>query len=143
MSEVNSPDLNEDIQDEIDDAEVITVPIDDTLSISGEAADAKAVGDALAQKADRSELPIAIKVNGQEADNQGLILVSAEEIAMSDEDETTVAEAIAAAAGKTADEILMEEDGETTIAEAIAGLQEADTELTAAEIHAIVAAAFS
>ena len=43
MSEIN---LNEVVEEVVDDATVITVPIDDTLSVSGEAADAKAVGDA-------------------------------------------------------------------------------------------------
>ena len=45
MSEIN---LNEEVEEVVDDATVMTAPIDDTLSISGEAADAKAVGDALA-----------------------------------------------------------------------------------------------
>ena len=44
-------DMNEMFTISFDDASVITVPIDDTLSNSGEAADAKAVGDALALKA--------------------------------------------------------------------------------------------
>ena len=58
MSEIleNNDDLNEAIEDVVEDADVVTVPIDDTLSNSGEAADAKAVGDALALKADKSEL---------------------------------------------------------------------------------------
>ena len=63
MSE-NNNDLNEMIEEEVDESTVITVPIDDTLSNSGEAADAKAVGDALALKADKSELQTAIQVNG-------------------------------------------------------------------------------
>ena len=46
----------------------VAVPIDTTLSISGQAADAKAVGDALALKADKSELAQSITVNGQGAD---------------------------------------------------------------------------
>ena len=76
-------DLNEQLEEEMDDASVITVPIDDTLSNSGEAADAKAVGDALALKADKSELATAIDVNGQSADNQGHILVYGNHIPMS------------------------------------------------------------
>ena len=76
-------DLNEQLEEEMDDASVITVPIDDTLSNSGEAADAKAVGDALSLKADKSELATAIDVNGQSADNQGHILVYGNHIPMS------------------------------------------------------------
>ena len=41
------------INDTVDISSVITVPIDDSLSVSGEAADAKAVGDALALKSIR------------------------------------------------------------------------------------------
>ena len=47
MSENN---MNETVFVTVEDASVITVPIDTTLTNSGEAADAKAVGDALAFK---------------------------------------------------------------------------------------------
>ena len=72
-------DLNEVVEEVVSDATVMTVAIDDTLSISGEAADAKAVGDALALKADASSV-VAISVNGQAADNQGKILVDGTDI---------------------------------------------------------------
>ena len=87
-------DLNVIIEDQVQAAEVITVPIDATLSISGEAADAKAVGDALAQKADKSEIQTAVTVNGQRADAQGSIIVTAEDTKISDSDATTVKAAI-------------------------------------------------
>ena len=127
MSEIN---LNEEVEEVVDDATVMTVPIDDTLSISGEAADAKAVGDALALKADASAIN-TIKVNEQSADNQGQILLYGGDIPMSDEDETTLAEAIAAEQGKTASDIPMTsaEDSDT-IADAIEDLQG----MTAADI---------
>lgn len=100
--------LNDDIVEEIDDASVVTVPIDDTLSISGEAADAKAVGDALAEKADRSELQTQVKVNYQEADAQGLILLRAEHIPMSNaQNAKNVKQAVEEAIGKTAEDIKM------------------------------------
>ena len=69
---------------------VITVPIDDTLTTAGAAADAKAVGDALALKADKSELQASISVDGQTADAQGHILVYPEHISMSGTDPTTL-----------------------------------------------------
>ena len=71
------PDTIPNIDFEINPAEVVTVPIDKTLSIEGEAADAKAVGDALANKADKSEIATAIKVDGQGADAQGEIVLLA------------------------------------------------------------------
>jgi hypothetical protein len=98
-------DLNEMVEAIVEDASVITVPIDDTLKNSGEAADAKAVGDALALKADKSEIANAVTVNGQEADAQGHIIVNGDDIKMSDSDTTTVKAAIEAVDGKTAEDI--------------------------------------
>ena len=60
MSE-STNDLNETYEETMEESAVITVPIDDTLSNSGEAADAAAVGAALALKADA-----AIVVNGHQ-----------------------------------------------------------------------------
>ena len=101
-------------------AEVVTVPIDDTLSIAGQAADAKAVGDALADKADRSELQNAIKVNGEEADEQGLILITGEDIQANEESGSgTIAQALAAQAAKTAEDIPVASGSQKTIAQAL------------------------
>ena len=112
--------LNEQVEEVIDDATVITVPIDYTLSNSGEAADAKAVGDALALKADKTELQTAITVNGQGADAQGAILVDATDIPMSSSDQTTVKAKIEAVDGKTAADIPVSSDpGAQTIAQAL------------------------
>ena len=131
MSEINNnEDLDEVFEEEMDDADVITVPIDATLSNSGEAADAKAVGDALALKADASAIN-TIKVNEQSADNQGQILIDGTGIPMSDTDETTLTEAIQAEQGKTAGDIpLTSAEDSDTIADAIEDLQA----LTAADI---------
>lgn len=113
--------LNEGVEVVVADAEVITVPIDDTLTHSNEAADAKAVGDALALKADKSELQNAITVNGQEADAQGQIIVTAEDTKMSDSDSTTVKAAINAAASRTAEDIPVSSSPTAqTIAQALA-----------------------
>lgn len=113
--------LNEGVEVVVADAEVITVPIDSTLTHSNEAADAKAVGDALALKADRSELQNAITVNGQEADAQGQIIVTAEDTKMSDSDTRTVKAAITAAASRTAEDIPVSSSPTAqTIAQALA-----------------------
>ena len=113
-------DLNEQVNVIVQDSDVITVPIDDTLSNSGEAADAKAVGDALALKADKSELQTAITVNGQGADAQGAILVDATDIPLSSSDQTTVKAKLEAVDGKTAADIPVSSDpGAQTIAQAL------------------------
>lgn len=115
----NSNDLNDEVVVVVSDADVITVPIDDTLSNSGEAADAKAVGDALALKADASSVT-AISVNGQTADNQGVIIVTGSDTAVSDDDDTKIASKISALDAKTAEDIPMSsEEGAQSIAEAI------------------------
>ena len=131
MSE-NTSDLNEVFTVEFADAEVITVPIDDTLSNSGEAADAKAVGDALALKADLSDIA-NIKVNAQAADNQGQIYLDGTDIPMSENDSTTLKAAVEAAAGRTAADIPMASDDSTTVAEKIAAVEE-DATRTGADI---------
>lgn len=105
MSEIN---LNEVLNEEMDDAQAITVPIDETLTHSGEAADAAAVGAALAEKADKSELQTKVKVNNQEADDQGLILLLAKHIPMAEtEGAESVGEALTRVDGKTAADIKM------------------------------------
>ena len=118
--------LNEGVEMVVEDAGVITTPIDDTLTVSGAAADAKAVGDALDLKADKSEIQTQIKVNGQTADAQGLILVNAGHIPMSSESGAqTVAEAIDGMESQTAADIPMSDAaGAQTIAEAIAAIGE-------------------
>lgn len=141
--------LNEIIEEVVDDATVMTVPIDDTLSISGEAADAKAVGDALELKANLADVK-NIKVNAQSADNQGQIYIDGEDIQMGTGDTRTLRTAIEAAEGRTGATIpldgtqgatniaskITEIDAKTaadisygdgeTVAEAIAALEERD-----------------
>lgn len=115
--------LNEQVTDVISDATVVTVPIDDTLSISGEAADAKAVGDALALKADASSV-VSIDVNGQSADNQGHIIVDGTEIQMSSTDDTTLKAAIEAAAARDGSTIPIDDGiGAQSIKQAIGAVE--------------------
>lgn len=144
-------DMNETFTVDFEDAGVITIPIDTTLSRSGEAADAKAVGDALAEKANRSELQTHVTVNHQEADAQGLIILLAAHIPVSSGegaqsvaqvlnalnqktgadihvDDTpnaeTIAQALANATARTAEGILMSDEDETTVAEAIGAVDD-------------------
>lgn len=140
MSEIN---LNDVVQETVRDAEVITVPIDDSLTHSGEAADAKAVGDALALKADADSVN-NIDVNNQEADNQGHIILTAEHVPMSESDSTTVKAKIQAVDGKTGASIpLTAAEGAPSIAEAFNGIgaQNATTIPMSAETGAQTVAA--
>ena len=122
MSEIN---MNEEVVMVVEDASVITTPIDDTLTISGDAADAKAVGDALALKADLSQVT-GITVNGQQADAQGAILIDGDEIPVSGNDATPMADKFAELDGKTGADIPIDaEEGADRIADVIGGIQSA------------------
>jgi hypothetical protein len=127
-----SENLNEVFEEAMEDALVITVPIDDTLSNSGEAADAAAVGAALALKANASDIA-SIKVNEQQADNQGQILLSGDDVPVSDTDTRTIAAAIGAAEGRTAADIHMSGADSTTISAKIAAVED-DATRNGAEI---------
>lgn len=126
MSEAN---LNDRVRQVVRDSEVITVPIDTTLTVSGEAADAKAVGDALAEKADKSELSTAVSVNGQTADKQGMILLYADDIPMSDaEDAESVKDILGGLQGRDAGGIYMDGSAQekVTVRAAVEELQGRD-----------------
>ena len=126
MSENNTNDMNETFEEEFFDSSVVTVPIDTTLSNSGEAADAKAVGDALALKADASSV-IAITVNGEGPDLQGAILIDGTDIPMSSSDTTTLKDAVEAAAGRTGADIpINSEAGAQNIESVISDIEDRD-----------------
>lgn len=120
---IQAEELNEQVEETVDDAEIITAPIDTTLTHSGEAADAKAVGDALAGKADRSEVQSNITVDGQSKDANGNITVRAQHIPYDTTGNETVKSKLDELAGKTAETIPMT-TGESpqSIAEAIDSL---------------------
>ena len=113
--------LNTRVRFRVRSSQLQSVPVDDTLSIEGQAADAAAVGAALAQKADLSQVT-GIKVNGQAADQQGLIYVDGSDIPVSGEDSTLISTKIAALDAKTAANIPMSSDeGAQSIADAVNG----------------------
>lgn len=119
------PDLNDVVEEVVQDSDVVTVPIDATLTVSGEAADAKAVGDALANKADRSELGTAVSVNGQTPDAQGRILLYGDDVPMSDEDATTLKAAVEALQDMDAGDINVDDTAVSpeTVQHAVQALQ--------------------
>lgn len=127
MSEIinDQEELNETFEEEMDDSEVITVPIDTTLSQEGAAADAKAVGEALAEKANLEDI-VRISVNGEEADNQGLILIDGRHIPVNDATGApTLAEMYENMQTPTAENVPMGAEDETTIAEKIEEMESA------------------
>ena len=113
--------LNTRVRFRVRSSNLQSVPVDDTLSISGQAADAAAVGAALATKADISQVT-GISVNGQQADNQGVILISGEDVPVSTTDTTKLNAAVAALQARNATNIPMSaETGAPTIAQAVNG----------------------
>lgn len=135
MSENNSTpeELVEDIEYEVEDAEVVPAPIDPTLTHPGEAADAKATGDAI------RNISSAVKVNNQAADNTGNITLLAGNIPMTEgTGAQTVAQAIEAAQAMTAGDILYAAEEEDTIADVVGGISSAlESGCTDEEIDAI------
>ena len=106
-----------------------SVPVDDTLSIEGQAADAAAVGAALAQKADLSQVT-GISVNGQSADNQGKILIDGSDIPVSDSDTRKLDTVVAGLEARTAADIpISSESGAQSVAQVIANSVNRDASL--------------
>jgi hypothetical protein len=116
-------DLNEAVVNvTVEDSTIITVPIDTTLSIAGQAADAAAVGEAL-----RNVRP-QVTVDGQTSDAQGVVLLYASHIPVNGaQDAETVGDVLERVDGITGEGIPVNgETGAQTVAEAIAGLQGAN-----------------
>lgn len=159
MSELTPEELVEEINYDVEDADVIPIPVDPTLTHEGEAADAKATGDAI------RALGGAITVNGKQA-VAGVITVygtdikidgatgaqtvtaSIQEVAGRDatgfpfETSTpavSIKDKINSVDSKTADDILIESDSSDTIGNAIDILEAG---LTAEEISDIYSEVF-
>ena len=126
------PDLNESVEYNVDDAQPMSVPIDDTLTHSGEAADAYAVGQALRRKLNIDDF--AVSVNGVNGDDQGAILLTGADIPVSSQDSRSVPTALAALESRTGASIPVNgETGADSIEEAI---EAAKTDIDAALTHA-------
>lgn len=96
--------LNETVNVTVDDATVITVPLVTNLTATNAAPTAKTVGDALAAKVDTDSIMehVTIKVNDEQSDNQGQILIDATGIPISDGSTTSIKDAVDAVNAKTA-----------------------------------------
>lgn len=136
MSEPTANDLVRRVGFTVRSASVIPMPIDPSLSNEGEAADAKATGEAIAAVLD------TLKVNDKTATTSGnykAIVLYASDIKVSNaEGAQTISEALAASASATASTIMYDSTNLVTIKDAIDGIKdEIDTELTEEEIDAI------
>lgn len=112
---------------------VIPMPIDPTLSNEGEAADAKAVGEAIAA------IVAVKKVNDQSPDSAGAVVINATQIPMtSEEGAQTISEAILGVQAQTADTILYVAGETDTVKSVVDGIITACTDgCTDDEIDAI------
>lgn len=134
MSEVTPTpeELVEEISLSVDDASVIPVPIDPTLSNEGEAADAKATGDAI------DAVFSGAKVNGKSFTDKTVTIYAGDIKMSSSAGASTIAETIENISDKDASEIMYDSTNLVTIKAAIDGIKdEIDSELTTAEIDAI------
>jgi hypothetical protein len=138
MSEITPNELVENITLTVDDAEVIPVPVDPTLSVQGEAADAKATGDAIAA------VFTGATVNGKSFVNKA-VTVYAGDILMSNETGAqTVKATIEAITDKDASQIMYDTVNLVSVKSAIDGIKtEIDTELSTDAIDDIFAEVFS
>ena len=124
--------LVEEVRLTVDDANVIPTPIDPTLSIEGEAADAKATGDAIAGMLD------GMKVNGKSAVNKAFTVYAGEILMSGESGAQTVAEAIQGAGDKDADDIMYDSTNLVTVKAALDDINTAlESELSEADIDAI------
>ena len=137
MSEVTPENMVETIMMTVEDANVIPVPIDPTLSHQGEAADAKATGDAIAGVIGN------LRVNQKAAVNNAITLYAGD-IKMSDtEGAQTIVEAVESAMDKGADDIIYDPVNLVSISEALDDIYtQIDTELTEEEIDDIFESVF-
>ena len=122
--------LNDQVTFEVQASTTLSVPVDATLSIEGQAADAAAVGRALAGKQDAGS--VIISVNGQAQDNQGQIEITGEDVPVASvpgAESVSVASAIATLQARTGADIPVSGSAATTIGAKIA---EMDGQIAAA-----------
>ena len=134
MSEVNptAEELVRNVTFTLQRANVIPTPVDPTLSNEGEAADAKATGDAIAG------IVGSLRVNTKAPVNNAITIYAGDILVSDAQGAQTVAEALIQSASMDASEIIYDSDNLVSVKAAIDGIKdEIDTELTESEIDAI------
>lgn len=140
MSEINEPtveELNEDIEVEVETENYVPTPVDPTLQNEGEAADAKATGEAIAGVLNNAT------INNKSFSNKTLVLYGTDIKVDNSQDAKTLQEALEDANGKTADDITYDPETLQTIAgkfEEVDGILDAD--FTAEEAAELITEVF-
>lgn len=138
MSETTNPSaLVEQVSMTVEDASVIPAPVDPTLSHEGEAADAKATGDAIAGVLD------GLKVNNKTPVGKEFTVYGSDIALTDDAGAQTVAEAVQSLAEQDADDIMYDATNLVTVADALDAINTAlESELSTGAIDAIFDAVF-
>ena len=139
MSEVTPTpeELVEEIGFTVDDASVIPTPIDPTLSIEGEAADAKATGDAIAGVIGN------LRINTKAPVENAVTLYAGDILMSSTSGAQTITEAIESIGAKTANNIMYDSENLVTVKDALDGINTTlDSELSETEIDTIFDSVF-
>lgn len=140
MSE-NTPtpeELVEEISLTVEDASVIPVPIDPTLSNEGEAADAAATGTAIAGVLGN------LRVNAKAPSSNAITLYGTDILVSDATGAQTITQALEASASSTASDIMYDSEHLISVADALDDIYEdMDTELSEEQIDAILEEVFA
>ena len=134
MSEVTPTpeELIEEISFTVDDASVVPMPIDPTLQNEGEAADAKATGEAIAGVINN------LRVNGKAPVDNAVTLFASDIALSSEEGSPTVLERLEDISDRGADDISYDADNQVTVKGALDDIYNTlDSELSQEQIDGI------
>ena len=155
MSEINNQadELAEEVAYTLEDASVIPTPLDPTLTHAGEAADAKATGDAIAAALNSGAVTVYasdILMSGEQgAQNLSETIQdvggrTAADIIYDDGEEDTIHDVVNSIANKTADDILYQNGGENSVYDVVSDtITTLEAGITNAEIDEIFDSVFS
>ena len=134
MSEVTPTpeELIEEISFTVDDASVVPMPIDPTLQNEGEAADAKATGDAIAGVINN------LRVNEKAPVNSAITLFASDIALSSDEGSPSILERLEEISDRGADDISYDADNQVTVKGALDDIYNTlDSEMSQEQIDGI------